>query len=123
MSNVLSKISDLFWFMSDNTEDDHCSVFVEFKFVSLEKKQEFIDLLQGENGLQVTRKFEGCININCYDHLDNENSLILIQQWEERKNHEDYLKMRKETGLLDKLNNEFLKEPLCPVYMEYKSKL
>ena len=123
MSNVLSKISDLFWFMSDNTEDDHCSVFVEFKFVSLEKKQEFIDLLQGENGLKVTRNFEGCININCYDNLDNEDSLILIQQWEERKNHEDYLKMRKETGLLDKLNNEFLKEPLCPVYMEYKSKL
>ena len=123
MSNVLSKIFDLFWFMSGNTENVHCSVFVEFKFISLEKKKEFIELLSGENGLQVTRNFEGCVNINCYDHLDNKNSLILLQQWEKRKNHEDYLKMRKETGLLDKLNNDFLKEPLSPVYMEYKSKL
>ena len=90
-------------------------VVATFKFVD-GKKAEFEELLKGPQGLKVTREFEGCISIKSYDDQDDPNNLILVQEWKSRSNHEAYLNMRKDTGLLETLQ-EMLSEPLKPVYL------
>tara|TARA_Y100000389_G_scaffold148109_1_gene147148 strand:- start:20191 stop:20595 length:405 start_codon:yes stop_codon:yes gene_type:complete len=114
----LSKYSDCDDSLSDTlSESDEISVIAKFKFLP-GKKTEFIDILKGPDGLEVTRKFEGCNSIECHHDIDDENTLILLQKWSCRSCHEAYLKMREETGLLDVLKPQ-LAEPLVPIYLNY----
>ncbi len=109
VSNVLNKVYG----------NNHQTVIAKFKFIP-GKKNEFCELLKGPSGLELTRNFNGCIYIECYNDMNDENSLILIQKWKTRKDHEDYLKMREDSGLLEKLK-ENLEEPLVPIYLNYVS--
>ena len=94
---------------------DTITVIAKFKFLP-EKKAEFVEILKGPDGLKVTRDFKGCLNVSCFDDADDENTLFLLQSWESREDHEAYLKMREETGLLEVLAPQ-LAEPLAPVYL------
>ena len=101
----------------DNDENNVPSQLVIANFKFLEgKKSEFLELLNGPEGLQITRDFEGCISIECYDDQDNENSLVLIQEWVDRESHENYINMRKDTGMFDILK-DMLEVPLTPIYL------
>ena len=113
----LSYIIGLFTTKEDaeNNCDPPQIVVATFTFVE-GKKAEFLELLHGPEGLQLTREFEGCISIDCYDDQDDENSLVLIQEWDSRENHENYLNMRKDTGMFDLLD-DMLAVPLKPVYL------
>ena len=71
---------------SSNIRNVH-TVVATFKLKS-ENREEFIKFLSSEDGLSVTRNFEGCISIECYISKDNENTIILWEKWEKIENHE-----------------------------------
>lgn len=97
--------------------DKIVTVYAEFKF-KVGGKKKFIGILKGPDGLDVTRKFPGCVRIECYDHLDEPETVVLWQKWKTREDHVAYLKKRDDDGLLKHVE-EMLVEPLILVYMKY----
>ncbi len=74
-----------------------------FTFQNNQAKEDFLQILRGRNGLSITRGWEGCLDVKLYTNNDNENQVFIVGNWEEKKNHESYLEMRKETGLLGQI--------------------
>ena len=74
-----------------------------FTFKSAETKAAFINFCSGERGLGITRAWEGCISIECYESADNPLEMTIWQKWESASNHEAYVAMRKEAGDFDML--------------------
>jgi len=50
-----------------------------------------------------TRKFEGCIGVSVLQNQDDPDTLVLVEEWETKQNHEKYMGWRTETGLVDQL--------------------
>ncbi len=94
-----------------NVDTGPCYVDPKFTFSNAENKQKFIDILNGENGLQVTRAWSGCQSIECYTSQENELVFTIRQKWDKASDHESYLNMRKSTGLFDSVM-EMLSSPL-----------
>ena len=80
------------------------------------KKQEFLDILNGPDGLAVTRACEGFVSIDLYQSTEDENTLVAWQKWQSQENHTAYLNLRKESGLFTKLE-EMLAEPLAITHL------
>ena len=91
------------------------TVIATFKFKTPEDKQSMVDLLSSPQGLTVTRTFDGCIGIRCYE--GEEDTMVIFQEWESKAHHGMYLKMRQEEGLLGKVQ-ETLREDLHIVHLE-----
>jgi len=93
-----------------------------FTFKSAEKKAAFISFCSGERGLGITRAWEGCISIECFESEDNPLEITIWQKWESAANHEAYVAMRKEAGDFDMLSGWVSAAPdikaLHPVDME-----
>ena len=53
-----------------------------FTFKSAETKAAFINFCSGERGLDITRAWEGCISIECYESADNPLEMTIWQKWE-----------------------------------------
>ena len=64
-----------------------------------------------ELGRVISRKGE-----QIEDDDNDPNTIIIWQKWKTKEDHQAYLKMRQETGLLSKLVND-LAVPLVPVYL------
>ena len=54
--------------MSGISSHTVCAVFT---FKDYECKNRFVDFCNGEKGLSVTRNFDGCQSIECYEKQDN----------------------------------------------------
>lgn len=96
------------------------TVIATMKFKDEESFAEFKTILASEDGIAKTRKFEGCINIQCYQPEEQENTFIIYQQWRAKDDHTKYMEMRKEEGLLGKISENF-REPLEVVHLSYYS--
>ena len=81
-----------------------------FSFKDRESKNKFVDFANGEKGLSVTRAFEGCHSIDCYESYDNPLSVTIWQKWASKENHENYVKFRHEDGSFDFLG-ELISSP------------
>jgi len=57
-----------------------------------------------------TRAYQGCQSIKIVQDLDNPDTVALVEEWENRSDHEAYLAWRAEQGELDKMA-EVLAEP------------
>lgn len=88
-----------------------CYVNAKFTFKDTEKKQKFIDILKGEDGLVVTRAWSGCQSIECYESQENNLEFSIKQKWDKESDHTSYMAMRKETGLFASVM-EMLSTPL-----------
>lgn len=64
-------------------------------------KDKFVDFCNGENGLSVTRAWEGCKSLDMFESRENPNKLIIWQEWESKANQESYIKHRHEDGSFD----------------------
>ena len=83
----------------------HHKVMATFNFKSVDDKKWFLNLLDGDDGLSVTRKAEGNVDIQlCTSNLD-ECQVLVWQTWETQANHEAYLQMRKDSGLFDEVTS------------------
>ena len=69
-----------------------------FDFKDSESKQKFLNFVDGENGIKITRNYQGCISINIYNSKNNPNQLIMIQEWNSKKSKRSYLEMRQKEG-------------------------
>jgi len=74
-----------------------------FTFKNTQTKQDFIKFCNGERGLSITRAWDGCISIDCFESDDNPLEITIWQKWESKEAHESYVGMRKEKGDFDKL--------------------
>ena len=92
------------------------TVFAKFVFKP-GKKEGFVEMLKGPDGLAKTRECKGCIRIECYDVSDDPNTLVIWQKWKTKEDHQAYLTMRQESGLMEILGND-LAEPLVPLYLD-----
>ena len=50
-----------------------------------------------------TRKYEGCEGIDISIDEDDENRLVMTENWTSKEHHQAYLKFRTEEGTLEKL--------------------
>ena len=96
------------------------TVIASMKFESDEAKESFLTILKSENGVAKTRQFDGCISIQCYDHKDDANAVVIYQQWREQECHTKYMEFRKEEGLLGEISKTFA-EPMEIVHLNYIS--
>lgn len=66
--------------------------------------------------LPQTREYEGCISVTPHRDLDDASRIFLIEEWETREHHSNYLKWRAETGFLDAIGPMLAGEPVIGVY-------
>ena len=90
------------------------TVVATLKFKNGDVKNEFMEILHSENGVAKTRKFQGCVSIECFEA--EENTVVILQRWDSKEDHGKYLEMRKSEGLLDKVK-ENLEGPLDIVHL------
>lgn len=83
-----------------------------FTFKDQESKEKFITFCNGENGLSVTRAWEGCQSIECYEAADNSMQVTIWQKWESQACHESYVKHRHEDGSFDFLGELIANPPV-----------
>ena len=82
-----------------------------FTFKDQESKEKFITFCNGDNGLSVTRSWEGCHSIDCFESFDNPMSVVIWQKWASKENHESYVKHRHEDGSFDFLGELIASPP------------
>ena len=78
---------------------------------------EFIDILHSPDGLAVTRAYKRCQLIEASISEDGD-TLYLYERWDSKADHQDYLKYRTDTGLLDVLGS-MLAETLDLRYSDF----
>ena len=93
-----------------------------FTFKDNESKNKFIEFCNGEKGLSVTRGWQGCQLIECYESGENANQITIWQKWDSQADHESYVKHRHEDGSFDFLGELIASPPeivpLKPVNMK-----
>ena len=72
-----------------------------FTFKDNESKGKFIDFCNGEKGLDITRGWDGCQSLECYEGLDTPLSITLWSKWANKESHESYVKFRHDDGSFD----------------------
>jgi len=77
-----------------------CAVFT---LKDQESKNRFIEFVNGENGLIIAKKFDGCISIDMYESREDAMKLIIWQRWESKEKQQAYIKFRHEDGTFDLL--------------------
>lgn len=83
----------------------------QFTFKNSVSKGKFIDFCNGEKGLNVTRGWEGCHSVECYDRDGDDNIVTIWQKWESKEHHQSYVKYRHEQGDFDFLHTLISSEP------------
>jgi quinol monooxygenase YgiN len=86
------------------------TVSAVFTFKDLDSKNKFINFCNGETGLSVTRAWEGCQSIDCYESQVNPLQITIWQKWSGPAAHESYVKHRHDDGSFDFLG-ELISSP------------
>ena len=75
-----------------------CAVFT---LKDQHSKDRFISFCNGENGLSVTRAFDGCQSLDMYEGNEDSNKIVIWQRWESKEKQEAYIKHRHEDGTFE----------------------
>ncbi|MFC2035386.1 putative quinol monooxygenase [Chloroflexota bacterium] len=59
-----------------------------------------------------TRAYDGCQGIDAYFNTEDKDSIVMIEHWESRAQHEKYLGWRTETGVMAKLGSMLAGPPI-----------
>jgi len=86
------------------------TVSAVFTFKDAQSKNKFKDFCNGPKGLSVTRSYEGCLSLECYEKQDDPNSVVIWQKWQTQQHQEKYIKFRHEDGSFDFLG-ELISSP------------
>jgi quinol monooxygenase YgiN len=71
---------------------------------SPEGRSALTDFLSGDDGLTVTRAYDGAIRVETLMSNDSDD-VILYEEWESVEHHQAYVGWRVETGLADLLSS------------------
>lgn len=86
------------------------TVSAVFTFKDSSSKDRFIDFCNGDNGLSVTRGWDGCKSIDCFESHTNPLQVTIWQKWASPQAHESYVKHRHDDGSFDFLG-ELISSP------------
>lgn len=86
------------------------TVSAVFTFKNSSSKDMFIDFCNGDNGLSVTRAWDGCKSIDCFESHTNPLQVTIWQKWVSPQAHESYVKHRHDDGSFDFLG-ELISSP------------
>jgi quinol monooxygenase YgiN len=50
-----------------------------------------------------TREYDGCQGMDVYFNTENEGTMVMVEHWDSRAQHEKYLGWRTQTGVMDKI--------------------
>ncbi len=75
-----------------------CAVFT---MKDQHSKDRFISFCNGENGLSVTRAFDGCQSLEMYDGHEDSKKIVIWQRWESKEKQQAYIQHRHEDGSFD----------------------
>ena len=84
--------------MSDSKSYRVCAVFT---LKDSESKDRFVSFCNGENGLSVTRAFDGCQSLDMFNGHEEPNKIVIWQRWESKEKQQAYIKHRHEDGSFD----------------------
>ena len=77
-----------------------CAVF---SLKNQESKDTFINWCNGDNGLHVTRGWNGCKSLKMFESCESPNKIIIWQKWDNKQSQESYIKHRHDDGTFDLL--------------------
>jgi quinol monooxygenase YgiN len=63
-----------------------------------------------------TREYDGCQGIDSYSDTEDSSSMLLIERWDSRAQHEKYMAWRTETGVMDKVGAMLAGPPVIRYY-------
>ena len=75
------------------------------------KKSNFINILESDNGLTLIRKWKGNLSVDCYQSEEDNDVILLLYKWCSKENYENYIQMRKDTGFEDIINTYLISIP------------
>ena len=52
-----------------------------------------------------TRAYDGCQGVDAYFNTEDSDNIVLVQMWDSRSHHEDYLGWRTENGTMEKIGS------------------
>jgi len=78
-----------------------------------EFRQEVFDSLKNdEDGIKLTKAHKGCVSTEGRLSADDEETIVIWERWATHQDHEDYMKMRTESGYFDKVGPKFASPPV-----------
>ena len=78
-----------------------------------EFRQEVFDSLKNdEDGIKLTKAHKGCVSAEGRLSTDDEETIAVWGRWTTRQDHEDYMKMRTDSGYFDKVGPKFASPPV-----------
>lgn len=66
--------------------------------------------------LPETRSYDGCINIDIYEDIDNKGSLVFYENWESINEYETYLEYRVTQGVMEEIGSMLINPPKITYY-------
>ena len=82
-----------------------------FTLKNAECKDKFFEFLDSESGLRVTRAYEGCQSVECYEKVDKPLTIVFWDKWNSRDDLENYFKYLHKIGTFSLFKEWTLAEP------------
>jgi len=79
-----------------------------------EKVNDFLQFMKDE--LHHTREFDGCNGVTVHNNQDDNNNIVIVEDWDSRHQYEKYLAWRADRGDLEKLGPMVAGEPSIRYY-------
>ena len=80
-------------------------VFATFTFKDEDMKQEFLQMLESPDGLEVSRSSKGCRLFECLESQEDPKTIVIRQEWDSQADHEAYFEKRVASGMVEKLSS------------------
>ena len=80
-------------------------VFATFTFKDEDMKQEFLQMLESPEGLEVSRSSKGCRLFECLESQEDPKTIVIRQEWDSQADHEAYFEKRVASGMVEKLGS------------------
>ena len=78
-------------------------VLATFKFISIDAKEQFIQIASSPDGIPKTRASKGCRLIQVLQNQNEACTLTIRQEWDSQADHEAYFEERRSSGMIDSL--------------------
>ena len=66
--------------------------------------------------LPETRSYDGCLNIDIYEDINNKGALVFYENWESVNSYEAYLEHRVNQGVMEEIGSMLINPPEITYY-------
>jgi len=109
---MLQKFLNIFKSKTEAKVEPELTILLLIK-IKPEFRQEIFDHLKNdEDGIKLTKKHKGCISVEGRLSTDDEETIAVWGRWATLQDHEEYMKMRTDSGYFDKVGPKFASPPV-----------